>query len=129
MKLQLCSFELSKTLKKIGFNENVFLCYWRNYNNEYILTNIALPNDYHAKHNYSAPTLELAKMWFRKKHKINIVSEMNYEDLKWYPNLCYINKEPEWLLPGLTPKTCSTYEIALEKGLKQACLLIKNKQL
>jgi len=130
MKLKLVSFNLAKKLKEIGFTGFYNTTdYIKVYDNGYSfkdvgqLTEVKGEDEVGVNYYCLAPTLELAKMWFREKHNICISVDIN------------ICKEYFFMFTNiLTGKNirCSntyykTYEAALEKALLEVCNLIKNK--
>jgi hypothetical protein len=67
------SFEVAKLLKNKGFNEPCYTCYlnkeFSHY--DYLSTNFELVDNA-----YSAPTLQMAMKWLRKKHLLHISIDM-----------------------------------------------------
>ena len=72
-----------------------------------------------AKGYYSAPTLELAKQWFREKHGIIITVSYDLGDYE-----IFIDVDNHSGSEG-NDRIYDTYEEALEVGLLEACNLIK----
>jgi hypothetical protein len=68
---------------------------------------------------FSAPTLELAKMWFREVHGIHININHTCDENIW---MYYIEN---WKRDYENESTFNSYETALSEGLKEACKLIK----
>lgn len=131
MELQLVSFELAKKLKEIGFCGLVG--HW--YSRKGVL-NISMVGDnpkVRSLSNYknsaalAAPTLELAKQWFRCNH--NIIISI-FPELTAFTQIfrvkifkiaafgVYFNYQK------IIRYKFSTYEAALEAGLLKACELI-----
>ena len=104
MKLKIVYKELHEKLKKVGFNEKICNC--GGYP-ECICQDIK-------------PTLELAKMWFREKHSIEItvviVAGMHYGYWLFGNRRNRINDEQGCFI---------THEKALEAGLLEAYKLLK----
>ena len=132
MELKLVSFKLAKELKKIGFDIPT--------NHYYILEQpkitFSARDDGDIDYNWndrkgnSAPPLELARMWFREKHNLEIDPYFCYTN-RWQYEIIYINFSyhkdhvkviisKDWSYIYL-----KTYEKALEFGLQGACKLIK----
>lgn len=131
MKLELCSFELAKMLKEVGFDWSTYVYF--DLNNPFTSNRYVVNDGYSVKINYndnnrlkqntfSAPTIELAKMWFREVHdqiiEVNRVlsgHKLGYVFKATYNDNGVIKSLNEF----------DTYNQALSAGLKEACKLIK----
>jgi len=133
LKLPCASFELAKLLKELEFDVYCKTNYYANdYLRKYHVAGDSLDHwvayinsgkelgftftewdDFRIESEmcYKAPTLELAKMWFREKHKINI--QIDNVGTHWQHKMDCLDND------------YSTYEEALESGLIEACELIK----
>ena len=122
MKLKLCSFKLAKKLKEIGYiPDNPSTEYVPMYYNSNKIQE-GQEEDGTIENRFLAPTLELAKMWVRVKHKIHI-------EIYTYPSgWCWILTK----LDGTVIKemkdsiSLKTYEKVSEEALSEVCELIKN---
>ena len=131
MELELCDFELSVMLKEVGFNWKCFNRYsdkpkgvGRTINNLELVLDLSMAkeeylvdaNKYnHVFWNISAPTLELAKMWFREIHGINIVIQKVVGNKGTaFETVTYTHEGSPW-------RTKETYNQALSAGLKEEC--------
>lgn len=73
-----CSYDVSRLLRKIGFNEKTFYVYIKGQPNSLqhnirgnIFSNSEMENT------YSSPTHEMAMWWLRKEHHIHIIPEIS----------------------------------------------------
>lgn len=137
MRLPICDFELSKKLKKVGFDQkyNVFDGdNYYNYKGE--LNGCQVDALKHRKEdtdkydNISAPTLALVQMWFMEKYKIQVTPIINiYTDLYGY-EIYNGSNEDEFETIDYNPNSdewdFKTYDQALEAGILEAIKLIKN---
>lgn len=143
MKLKRVSPKLGKRLRDVGFDimcdalYRVF-CMVEGGDDEAELSPNVNPIEKELAHNdwVSAPTLELAKMWFREVHKITIVidhvdntleyyfdGEILIADEREYNEDCF-DKAKRELLIGKEYQF-KTYEEALEIALLKSCDKIK----
>jgi len=137
MKLKLVSFELAKKLKILGFTGFYNTTdYIKVYNNGYSfkdvgqLTEVKGEDEVGVNYYCLAPTLELARMWFRKEYKLNIEIKVNMVGCEVSHNILesffitikQVHKS--YNVPKIT-FYYKTYEEALEKALLEACKLIK----
>lgn len=131
------SYETAKLAKEKGFNIIVNK-YYKSQNllvlkdgiEIFLLDNIEQIDYSHISYCdlYLAPTQSLLQKWLREVHNIFITIEV---DMTLEPKFCYCISSykdfGEWK-NEISPRTYSdlerTYELALEKGLKQALLLI-----
>ena len=136
MKLKFANFELSKKLQDIGFNEEVKTYYDNNkelkcsyvYHKNELWIKASVPKIF-----FSAPTLELAKMWFREKHGINISITVNwnegiYKDSSYRKYTCQTEHKSCDESIGSYIGMFETYEEALEQGLLDVCRIVNKKQ-
>ena len=141
MEETLVGLEVAKLLKENGFQEFCFYYYDKNGKiNEPFLENGSSKDvefkvtltDLLENHNYiynyyltySAPTLSLAQKWLREVHNIHIIIDFNpTKDNNWY--YCVLNIATN--TPNSSSETFVSYEEALEESIKQALLLINNK--
>ena len=114
------SLEVAKLLKKAGFDWDTYSAY----NKDGTFTNknrsILTWNDF--ANYYSAPTIEVVQRWLRETQKYQVAVLPN--GLKGYATLCFLYKEP------ITQpfEHYSTYEEALEVGIKKVLELILEKR-
>lgn len=121
-----CSFEVSKLLKKKGFN-----CYtttWHQRGNGIVGDVVGKSDRYNSKGEAytSHPTHALAQKWLREKHNIHVQIDFSYSspfDVIWYANI-YILKTQE-VYQAENGKEYGTYEEALEEGLRVGLNLIE----
>ena len=117
MELQRVSFGLSKKLKEVNFILDTF--------DYYDDSGDITESKYNCNHNqfkntFTAPTLELAKMWFRVLHELDI--EVYQCNIRWDCDI--------WDMNGNQLSSCvnfETYEEALEAGELKACEIIKTR--
>src|SRR4051812_29785757 len=118
---QYISFETAKLAKEKGFDEfnNV---YWDK--NKIVWTTQTNDKINRPEH-YYINTQSLLQKWLREKHKIRVfathssIGTFNFEIYKWN----YDNQIGKWERIG-NISSFSTYEEALEEGLKQGLNLI-----
>lgn len=148
MELKLVSFKLAKMLKEIGFD---WECYARFSSCGSYIDNLlkdvvrAIGNStpqklYNAKYGEGgilAPTLELAKMWFREVHNIDVSPICTYKSRKLYHlGIIFINADN--MVDTIIIKSkikerehinmlFDSYNDALEVGLIKACEILKEK--
>lgn len=135
MKEQLISYKTAVLTKEIGFDEpcsHYYILDFQNFKADGVLNKTGLPDNYSSDNIYqfvrrknqphlaSAPTQSLLQRWLREVHDIDIFITEGFHNISKYK--VYTN--PSW---GYFEEY-STYEEALEKGLKQAMLIIKEKQ-
>lgn len=131
MKLQLCSYKLSKLAKEKGFNWSCRYSYQKNkntifssvdYNGEELFTqqDIEYAEENSKIEHYLAPTLELLSKWLRDVHRSEVYVHPYFKSI--------INNEKLYEVvvdKAVTTWTgYKTYEKALEVGLFQALKLI-----
>jgi hypothetical protein len=127
MELELCDFELSVMLKEIGFDWNVNTYYFQ------VNDKKCGQNTWNHKENFnfnknkiSAPTLELAKQWFREMCDIHIVLIVNpYSEDELYGFKIYGNSDDGMRCIVSKEELNVSYNQALLIGLKEVCKLIK----
>ena len=126
MKLKLVSFELAKKLKEIGFLE-IDEGRFYSVNGNLQAGKIGIMDFLIKKGKFGgviAPTLEFAKMWFRGKHNLDIMSmPFMLGASKFYSFLVFDHPELDF-----GSQDYNSYEEALEAGLLKACDFIKNKK-
>jgi hypothetical protein len=148
MYLETVSLDLAKKLKEVGFDLPTISYYHPRYNLYHDQRSyedaFKSPEDFihynsseWANCYYSAPTLELAKQWFREEHEksINIHAEYYRDGMNWLWQIMWVLPENEWEEHNITDGTGTygdnheypTYEEALEAALLKACELIKTK--
>ena len=142
MKLQLVSLELAKKLKEVGFNEpcnkayrvkgdnvSVYEHTAKKLNGQFkkVVSTCSRTNSEFKLEKFSAPTLELAKMWFREVHKMEIHTEHSHITGKWLHMVFSIDGENSKQLAEFNDYL-ESYEQALESGLLKACKLIKEEK-
>ena len=135
MEEDLTSLEVAKLLKEVGFAGNC-MSYFHisrggeikeyNCNSQELLTsqlydlNLAKRNT--NPHYIARPTQALAQKWFRKVHNLHIEPMITHKN-------CYahnISSDEDYC--GTEYGYENTYEEALEKGLEQACLILKRRK-
>jgi hypothetical protein len=134
MELQLVSFQLAEELKKLGF-DSPCLCAYAGKKNDSGIKHKGLAkekeilnwNDTDLNYEWnSAPTLELAKMWFRIEHDIHIYSPATNKNK-------YISMVEKLDQDG-TEMSCSPYklynskELADEAGIMRGFEILKERQ-
>ena len=132
MNLQLVSFELAKELLEVGCSltttcgAHVYATYSKNG------TKSPISHTHFLLHEPPAIPLELAKMWFREKHKIWIILEHGFFADWSFQIRDFLPQDPDNYPPISSSriiwndnKFYQTYEKTLEEGLLQACKLIK----
>lgn len=128
MELKLVSFELAKKLKEVGFNIILKSLY---YTKDKESSTWNSPHDFNSGEIrgdgvVSSPELELAKMWFRKKHEIEVRSEPNASGWFWMIEKTNGTFISDYNDSGKNAGGCwDSYEEALEASLLEACKLIK----
>jgi hypothetical protein len=132
MEEQIISFDTAVLVKKAGFNELTSTCYRFNDSEDcYILVGENSPHYFNNQENeagyvadIAAPTQSLLQRWLREVHNIHI--EIVYIDqiLKFQAEICLMNSNTI-----VADTKCGTYEQVLEEALKQALMLIKEKDL
>jgi hypothetical protein len=116
MELQIVSFELAKKLKEAGFDIFGVEAYLEN-------GELTLSLDKRGPL-VIAPSLELAKMWFREKY--NLLIEPTHYTTEHFTYNIYKRSEIITILKlGSINDLVNTYEEALEAGLLKAIELIK----
>ena len=123
MKLELCDFELSLMLKEVGFDEecdeNFCLETHKFPTGLLVIEGQSYPFRLGVIRNACRPTLELAKMWFREVHGINLVIQKVVGNKGTaFETVTYTHEGSPW-------RTKETYNQALSAGLKEACKRIK----
>lgn len=120
------SLEVAKLLKEAGFDWKCRGIYVLDSENdpEYVFSTANFKNTSKEIEGYirlSAPTLEVAQRWLRETQKYQVAVLPN--GLKGYAVLCFLYKEP------ITQpfEHYSTYEEALEIGIKKALEIILEK--
>ena len=109
------SFDTARMLKEAGFDEVCSWAYYRAYNWCLIHErNSKLCLGY-----YSRPTQALAARWLREVHNIDVMVDVYNRD--YYVCNVYKNKH----LMIIRNIVTSSYEEALEEGLREAIKLIK----
>lgn len=135
MEEQLVSLEVAKLLKEKGFNIPCRYCY--GYCTESICDFITerrgtIYEDEYNGHDWnyekfplighatSAPTQSLAQKWLREEKGIVLIVDVDFTELKCY----YCNIYDHSRLLAKQSGNYTTYEEALEEGLKEALKLI-----
>ena len=119
------SLEVAKLLKEAGFDWECNGVFLSEDGTQYafIKADAACDNNNskYNPYNISAPTLEIAQRWLRETQKYQVAILPN--GLKGYAALCFLYKEP------ITQpfEHYSTYEEALEIGIKKALEMILEK--
>ena len=121
------SLEVAKLLKEAGFDwkcRGIYVLDSEN-DHEYVFSTANFTNTSKEIEGYirlSAPTLEVAQRWLRETQKYQVAILPN--GLKGYAALCFLYKEP------ITQQFehYSTYEEALEIGIKKALEMILEKR-
>lgn len=118
MKDKIVDYEVAKLAKEVCFSEETYMWYT-------LEGNLSIVSDFLYNHSgrnlISAPTQSLLQRWLRELHNINIgmtyFKSNNFYNNHWECRIHYL---------GINISR-DTYEEALEEGLKQVLLLIKNK--
>jgi len=122
LELKLVSPRLAKLLKEAGFD--IGTIYYYDAVGDKCSESTKLNWNISVEALYSAPTLELAKMWLREKHNMYIDIVSDYMLYKANENICFnMMIKKNLILCEASP--FGTYEEALEEGLIDACELIK----
>lgn len=121
MKDELISYETAVLAKEKGFNE--FCEYYITESSVEYQEGAAFKNEYGY---VTAPTQSLLQRWLREVHYIVVESNYKCVNDRWafYFNLMIMGYT-SWLTFDTDLKGFTTYEEALEEGLKQALNLIK----
>ncbi len=135
MELKLVSFELAKKLKEVGFITFEKQCYsLKTFINK---LDIKIKEGQLVNVRYdlskvdsmvSAPTLELAKQWFREEHNVSIEPiRINSKADKYWFDIKMVIRGVSHSFHSISLNYCdfNSYEKALETGLLEACKLIK----
>lgn len=130
--LKLCDFELSKSLKELGFDwlGKLRIDNYYNYKGEFkgdCIEMLKHRKDISDKYDIIlAPNLELTKQYFREVHKLHVNSDIDSEGTWFYDVQLITSTGYEYKSISGEYTTFDTYELALAAGLIETCKLIKD---
>ena len=127
MKDQLITFETAKLAKEKGFEIGLHKGYFEKKEDEWVVYETAIRLFNTQSDSFEAPTQSLLQKWLREKHKIHAFAHP-LEDLNSFLSIVDVMTPSSFERLYISDNEYNNFENALERSLKEALKLIKDKK-